>query len=290
MPEQELEDVMVSFVAGDFDLLLATTIVESGLDIPNANTIFIDEAHRYGLADLHQLRGRVGPLQTPGLLLLAGRSAPQHHAQRRAAAAGDRRVQRHGRGVRHRHARSGDPRRGEPAGNSAERTHRRGGVRTVLPTAGDGRAAHEAMPPKLSIDVDINLPGEAYLPDDYVPDMRLKIDLYRRMTRANGLDQLGEIREELLDRFGPPPEPVLRMLAREELKFDAAIWQIAEIYLEDRDMVFRYTNRPRAEHLARLSERKLRLVDDQSAYLRLGSGLSDPDAILRTAKSVLRPK
>jgi hypothetical protein len=74
------------------------------------------------------------------------------------------------------------------------------------------------------------------------------------------------------------------MLAREELKFDAAIWQIAEIYLEGRDMVFRYANRPRAEHLARLSEGKLRLVDDQSAYLRLGSGFSDPDAILRIGK------
>jgi transcription-repair coupling factor (superfamily II helicase) len=143
------------------------------------------------------------------------------------------------------------------------------------------------LPPKLSIDVDIHLPGEAYLPDTYVPDMRLKIDLYRRMTRADGLQQLAEIREELEDRFGPPPDSVLRLLAREELKFDAAIWQIAEIYLEDRDMVFRYTSRPRAEHLARLNGGKLRLVDDQSAYLRLAAGVSDPDLILRIAKSVL---
>ena len=60
MPEHDLEKVMVDFVHHRFDLLLATTIVESGLDIPNANTIFIDEADRYGLADLHQLRGRVG--------------------------------------------------------------------------------------------------------------------------------------------------------------------------------------------------------------------------------------
>src|SRR5690242_18847055 len=60
MADDELESVMVDFVAHKFDLLLATTIVESGLDIPNANTIFIDEADRYGLADMHQLRGRVG--------------------------------------------------------------------------------------------------------------------------------------------------------------------------------------------------------------------------------------
>src|SRR5690242_21683486 len=60
MADDELESVMVDFVAHEFDILLATTIVESGLDIPNANTIFIDDADRYGLADLHQLRGRVG--------------------------------------------------------------------------------------------------------------------------------------------------------------------------------------------------------------------------------------
>ena len=60
MPERELEQVMVDFVDQRFDMLLATTIIESGLDIPNANTMFIDEADRYGLADLHQLRGRVG--------------------------------------------------------------------------------------------------------------------------------------------------------------------------------------------------------------------------------------
>jgi transcription-repair coupling factor (superfamily II helicase) len=120
--------------------------------------------------------------------------------------------------------------------------------------------------------------------------MRLKIDLYRRMTRANGVDQLAEIRGELADRFGPPPEPVLRLLSREELKFDAAIWQIAEVYLEDRDLVFRYTHRPRAEHLARLHGGKLRLVDEQSAYLRLAAGVRDPDVILQIVKSVLRPK
>lgn len=290
MPEQELEEVMVGFVAGEFDLLLATTIVESGLDIPNANTIFIDEADRYGLADLHQLRGRVGRYKHRAYcyLLVDSNRSITPNAARRLRAIEEFSDMGAGFAIAMRDLEI----RG--AGNLLG-TQQSGHIAAVgyelycqlLETA---VLRMKRLPPKLSIDVDINLPGEAYLPDDYVPDMRLKIDLYRRMTRADGLDQLGEIREELLDRFGPPPEPVLRMLSREELKFDAAIWQVAEIYLEDRDLVFRYTNRPRAEHLARLSERKLRLVDDQSAYLRLGSGVSDPDAILRTAKSVLRPK
>ena len=73
MTETELEDAMLGFVRGEYDILLATTIIESGLDIPNANTIFIDDADRYGLADLHQLARPRGSLQAPGLLLPAGR-------------------------------------------------------------------------------------------------------------------------------------------------------------------------------------------------------------------------
>ena len=85
MPEDELEQVMVDFVQHRFDILLATTIVESGLDIPNANTIFIDEADRYGLADLHQLRGRVGRYKHRAycyLLVDPGKSVTPNAARR----------------------------------------------------------------------------------------------------------------------------------------------------------------------------------------------------------------
>ena len=83
-------------------------------------------------------------------------------------------------------------------------------------------------------DCDSWMPSEAYLPADYVPDLRLKIDLYRRLARLTGFDDLQEFRDELVDRFGPLPSAVECLLAREELKIDAAIWQINEIYLEDR--------------------------------------------------------
>ena len=119
--------------------------------------------------------------------------------------------------------------------------------------------------------------------------MRLKIDLYRRLARVTHPGELEEFRAELSDRFGPPPAPVERMLARAELKIDAAIWQIAEIYLEDRFLVFRYTDRPRIEQLAKLSGGKLRVVDQDSAYLRLPEQAAVPDAILALVKSVLRP-
>jgi len=290
MPEHELEDVMVSFVAGEFDLLLATTIVESGLDIPNANTIFIDEADRYGLADLHQLRGRVGRYKHRAYcyLLIDPYKSITPNAARRLRAIEEFSDMGAGFAIAMRDLEI----RG--AGNLLG-TQQSGHIAAVgyelycqlLETA---VLRMKRQPPKLSIDVDINVPGEAYLPDNYVPDMRLKIDLYRRLARVTGVDQLAEIREELVDRFGPPPDRVLRLLAREELKIDAAIWQIAEIYLENRDLVFRYTSRPRAEHLARLSGGKLRVVDDQSAYLRLRREVASADEIFQTAKSVLRPK
>ncbi len=117
MPEHELEQVMLDFVDRQFDMLLATTIVESGLDIPNANTIFIDEADRYGLADLHQLRGRVGRYKHRAYCYLL--VDPNKHLSPSAgqAAAGDRGVQRHGGRLRHRHARPGDPRGGQHPGH-----------------------------------------------------------------------------------------------------------------------------------------------------------------------------
>ena len=183
MPEDELEEVMVDFVDRKFDLLLATTIVESGLDIPNANTIFIDEADRYGLADLHQLRGRVGRYKHRAYCYLL--IDPDKHVTPNAA----------------RRLRAIEEFSEMGAGFAiAMRDLEIRGAGNLLGTQQSGHIAAvgyelycqllenavrqlKQMPPKLSIDVDIALPGEAYLPADYVPDMRLKIDLYRRLSR-----------------------------------------------------------------------------------------------------------
>jgi transcription-repair coupling factor (superfamily II helicase) len=291
MPEAELEEVMVDFVEGKFDLLLATTIVESGLDIPNANTIFIDEADRYGLADLHQLRGRVGRYKHRAycyLLIDPGKNVTPNAARRLRAI---------------------EEFSDMGAGFAiAMRDLEIRGAGNLLGTQQSGHIAAvgyelycqllenavrrlKQMPPRLSVDVEIALPGEVFLPSDYVPDLRLKIDLYRKMSRITSPDDLREFRDELADRFGPPPEPVRRMLAREELKMEAAIWQIGEIYLEDSYLVFRYTDRARIEQLARAQKGRLRVVDQQSAYLPLPKGIDHPpDALLEAAKSVLRPR
>jgi transcription-repair coupling factor (superfamily II helicase) len=288
MHERELEKVMVDFVEGQFDLLLATTIVESGLDIPNANTIFINEADRYGLADLHQLRGRVGRYKHRAYcyLLIDRHKNLTPTAARRLRAIEEFSDMGAGFAIAMRDLEI----RG--AGNLLG-TQQSGHIAAVgyelyCQLLESAVLSLKQLPPRISIDVDVALPGEAYLPTDYVPDMRLKIDLYRKMARITSATELKELRDELLDRFGPLPEPAHRMLARTELRIEAAIWQIAEIYREQRYLVFRYTNRPRIEQLARLGGGILRVVDNHKAYLPLSSEVRDPDQIQETVKSVLR--
>ena len=182
MPVDELEEVMVDFIAGKFDLLLATTIVESGLDIPNANTIFINEAERYGLSDLHQLRGRVGRYKHHafGYFRLIHIST---YANRRQATAGHRGIQCLGGGFRRGDARPRNSRSRNPLGSQQSGHIAAVGYELYCQLLENAVRSMKKLPPKLSIDVDIDLPGSAFLPADYIMDQRLKIDVYRRISR-----------------------------------------------------------------------------------------------------------
>jgi transcription-repair coupling factor (superfamily II helicase) len=288
MPDDELEEVMVEFVEHKFDLLVSTTIVESGLDIPNANTIFIDEADRYGLADLHQLRGRVGRYKNRAYCYLI--VEPHKHLTPNAA----------------RRLRAIEEFDELGAGFAiAMRDLEIRGAGNLLGTQQSGHiaavgyelycqllenAVHilQKRPPKVRLEVEIALPGDAYLPPDYVDDMRLKIDLYRRLTRVSRYEELEDFRTELIDRFGEPPRPVERLLELTGLRMDAATWRISAIYIEGNFVVFKYDDRQRIEQLAKLHKGKLRIVDDKSVYLPLPNDLTDMDRVWRIVKSVLR--
>jgi transcription-repair coupling factor (superfamily II helicase) len=289
MHEGELERVMVDFVHGRFDILLATTIVESGLDIPNVNTIFIDDAHRYGLADLHQLRGRVGRYKHRAycyLLVDPDKSVTPNAARRLRAI---------------------EEFSDMGAGFSiAMRDLEIRGAGNVLGTQQSGHIAlmgyelycqlleaavrrMKQLPPKMAAEVDIELPGQAFIPRDYVPDMRTKIDLYRRLARSVGDEAIEQMRQEFIDRFGPLPDEVERLLTLARLKSDAAFWQIDTIRLERPYMVFHYKDLGRANQLIRQSCRRLRIVDDRCLYLNLPDGSLSPDAVIQFAMSALAP-
>ena len=268
MGEGELERVMVDFIDHKYDLLLATTIIESGLDIPNANTIFIDDADHYGLSDLHQLRGRVGRYkhQAHCYLIVAQHKHLSPEASKRLRAIEEYSQMGAGFAISMRDLEI----RG--AGNLLG-TQQSGHIAAIgyemyCQLLEDAVRNVQNLPPRLSADVDIDLPVEAYLPDEYVPDLRHKIDLYRRIAQIDNADQIDQIREELRDRFGPLPKVAERMLELAELRLDAAAWQIAAITNDARFIVLHYTKAARMKQLARDStEIPVRIVDQRRAYI-----------------------
>ena len=267
MDEGELEQVMVDFIEHRFDVLLATTIVESGLDIPNANTIFIDDADRYGLSDLHQLRGRVGRYkhQAHCYLMVAQHKHLSPEASKRLRAIEEFSQMGAGFAISMRDLEirgAGNLLGSQQSGHIAAI-----GYEMYCQLLEDAVRQVQNLPPQLSADVDIDLPVEAYLADSYVPNLRHKIDLYRRIAKLNEASEIKEFREELRDRFGPLPDAAKRMLELAELRLDAAAWQIASITSDARFIVLHYTNRRQMERLARQSTIPIRVVDKTRAYI-----------------------
>ena len=267
MGEGELEQIMVDFIDHKFDLLLATTIIESGLDIPNANTIFIDDGDRYGLSDLHQLRGRVGRYkhQAYCYLLVDQHKHLSPEATKRLRAIEEFSQMGAGFAISMRDLEirgAGNLLGSQQSGHIAAI-----GYELYCHLLEDAVRQIQNLPPKLTADVDIDLPVEAYLPDGYVPDLRHKIDLYRRLAKINDASEIKLIREELQDRFGSPPDAVKRMLELAELRLDAAAWLIASITTNDRFIVLNYTSRQRIEQLAKTSTIPIRVVDHKKAYI-----------------------
>ncbi len=297
MPESQLERGMTRFVRREVDLLLATTIIESGLDIPNANTMFINEADHYGLADLHQLRGRVGRYRHRAYcyLLLDGRKQVSEIAAKRLKAMEE--FASLGAGFK-----------------IALRDLEIRGAGNILGTEQSGHIAAvgyelycqllenavrlmKREPLRTPLEVNVDLPIEAYLPRDYVPGQKARIEVYRRLARVATLERLDEFRDELRDRFGPIPEVAEWLLRLQELRILATNWRIADVHLEGPPeglttgatyLVFRYKGPRKIKELAaRCNE--LRIVDDQSAYYKLGENQLPPAALVEVVRELLRP-
>ena len=259
MPEGQLEQVMIDFIEHRYDILLSTTIIESGLDIPNANTIFINEAYRYGLAELHQLRGRVGRYKHQAYcsLLVDRHKHLSPDAARRLHAIEEYSQIGAGFGIAMRDLEI----RG--AGNLLG-TQQSGHIAAIgyelycqLLAAAVRQLTHQ--PPQLTIDVDVDLPVEAYLPRG---PRAQRIDIYRRLSRI--ADARWMTWPMSCGRFGKLPDCVQRLLQIAELKIDACCgWSSAA----DRGPLPGDDLRQptRIEHLP-LHGRRLRVVDQQQAY------------------------
>jgi transcription-repair coupling factor (superfamily II helicase) len=217
MAPEPLENVMRRFVAGEVDILVSTMIVESGLDVPNANTMVVHDAHRFGLAQLYQLRGRVGRSHRRAYCYLLVPDVVDAMAEDRLKV-----LEHHSDlGAGYRIALKDLEIRG--AGNllGAEQSGHAHAVgfdlylrwleETVRNLRGQGKTERPA-PPEVVLD------RPAHLPDGYVPDEDVKLDLYRRLARAAMSGDIEQLREEMRERFGPLPEPAETLLHMARLR------------------------------------------------------------------------
>ncbi len=288
MTEEPMEAAMMNFVEGRTNVLVATTIVESGLDIPNANTIFINQAGNFGLADLHQLRGRVGRYKHRAycyLLLDEGKTLTPQASRRLKAIEEFSEL-----GAGFKIAMRDLEIRG--AGNILG-TEQSGHIAAVgyelyCQLLENAVRAAKRQPLREHRHVEVNLPVTAFLPSEYIPDGRPKIEMYRKFSLVSTVDQLNELKSEVRDRYGPIPEPVEQMIRIRELQILAVKWQIDDIHLESSYAVFGYRNPKKINKLSRISEVPLRIVDDREACLVLPPKLTDPDELIELLKSVLQ--
>ncbi len=287
MPEDQLERVMLDFARGAVDALVCTTIIESGLDIPNVNTIMINQADRLGLAQLYQLRGRVGrgASRAYAYLFYDRHRALNEPAQKRLQTIFEATELGAGFQIALRDLEI----RG--AGNllGAEQSGHIGAVgfdlyTRLLADAVEGLKALErgekpptpstALPP-LAID----LPLVAHIPESYAPDLNLRLALYQRMTRVQHPKEVDDIAQELRDRFGPPPEPVQTLLYVVRVRTLAREAGVQSVQTEDGQIVLRMVQ---GRHLPQ--EQLRRQLPDGSwvgptsvrlSRIRLGDGWRD---------------
>jgi transcription-repair coupling factor (superfamily II helicase) len=258
MPEGQLERVMLGFASGATEVLVCTTIIESGLDIPNANTIIIDRADALGLAQLYQLRGRVGrsSRRAYAYLLYRRREKLSDVARKRLQAIFNASEL----GAGFQIALSDLEIRG--AGNilGAEQHGHVAAVgfdlytRLLAEAVEEQKAEFEDRPPLVERPgAVVDLPVDAHLPDCYVPETAQKLELYRRLGRVRTAGELAAFRQELADRFGPMPAPVLRLLEVVELRMVAESAGIASISREEGELVVRLGTLSRAAAMRALA-------------------------------------
>ena len=248
MKEDEIEREMLSFIEGETDVLVSTTIIETGIDIPNVNTIIIHDADRYGLAQLYQLRGRVGRSnrQAYAFIMYQKQHLPSEDAEKRLAAI--RQFTELGSGIRIAEQDLEIRGAGAVLGNaqSGHMTEVGYELYSKMLRAAVLKARGEKMEDaEEETDTEMEIHTNAYIPDSYLPSEREKLELYKRISCLASEEETTALEDELIDRFGDVPNSVLNLLEVARLKLIAKEVFITKIKGNERTLDFFFTGSPK---------------------------------------------
>jgi transcription-repair coupling factor (superfamily II helicase) len=288
MGDGEMEEAMLRFIRHEADILVCTTIIESGLDIPNANTIIINNADRFGLSELHQLRGRVGRWKHRAycyLLLPADRPVTPVAAKRLKAIEEYSHL-----GAGFKIAMRDLEIRG--AGNILG-PEQSGHIATVgyemycqlLEEAVRG-LKNEPKPAAPEAHVEIGV--SAFIPKQWIPGDRQRMDVYRRLTRCTSVDMLNMLEADVKDAFGDPPRQAILLFAMTELRLLAGHWGIESIIRKEPDVVLTVTDGARALAALAGAPGTLRIIDQKTVYFRPPPSFLESETLLMVLRNLMR--
>lgn len=221
MTENQLEQVIFGFINGEYDVLVTTTIIESGVDMPNANTLIVENADRYGLSQLYQLRGRVGRSSRIAYAYF------MYQPAKVLSEIGEKRLQaikdftELGSGFKIAMRDLSIRGAGNLLGKQQHGFINSVGFDLYTQMLNDAVKKRKQPQAQAKTDAELNLDVEAYLPSDYIEDGRQKIELYKRIRQIENQAQLEEIQSDLIDRFGDYPKPVANLLQVAQVKLYA---------------------------------------------------------------------
>ncbi|MCZ6601451.1 MAG: transcription-repair coupling factor, partial [Planctomycetota bacterium] len=278
MNESLLEKRMVRFVAGEIDVLVTTTIIESGLDLPNVNTMIINMADRFGLADLHQLRGRVGRYRNRAFayMLLPERGTILPPAEKRLRAIEEFSELGAGFQIAMRDLEirgAGNILGPQQSGHIASV-----GYDLYCRLLRQAVARRREQPVIEPPEVDILLDLDAFIPEEYIPHAGVRFQVYRKFASAASRSDLDEIRDELRDRFGEPPEAVVGLFVLVRLRLGAGARSITGLIRQDEGLEIRHRDPAGLDSLNTVLPFRLARLDERTSlipYSELGLGTSE---------------